>query len=74
MLLTLPILFLTAALADEREPGEEYRNWCTQSALAERIESIEQERYVRACIDELVEADRNSDDKRRRPVRGGEDS
>ncbi|MES9812571.1 MAG: hypothetical protein ABW161_07030 [Candidatus Thiodiazotropha sp.] len=74
LIFALLMPLLTVATAKEREVGEEYRNWCKQSALAERVESVEQEKYVRACIDELVEADRNSDDNRRKRSRDGEDS
>lgn len=69
-ILALLILFLSDAVADNPEPGEEYRNWCTRTALAEKIEPSEQPQYVMACIDELVEADKNPDNTSGRRSRG----
>lgn len=67
-------LLLTLSAAQGEQAGEEYRNWCRQSALAEKIESEEQDEHIQACIDELVEADRDTDgDRARRDRRRGDD-
>jgi hypothetical protein len=44
-------------LAAERE-GSEYKNWCRQHALADKIPSDEQDEYVATCIQRLVDADK----------------
>jgi hypothetical protein len=56
-------------LAAERE-GSEYKNWCRQDALADKIPCEEQDEYVTRCIQRLVDADnrpnKRSDDETER--------
>lgn len=76
--LTTCCLVLTClpVLANKQEAGEEYRNWCTHSAKAERIALDDQAEFIQECIDTLVEADNNHEgsDKRREGRRRQADS
>ncbi len=54
------------ALAAEEKEGEQYRGWCTRSAMADKIPLDEREDYVRECMSSLEAADRNPDRTRRK--------
>jgi hypothetical protein len=41
------------------EEGSEYQSWCSRRADSERIAAEDKADYVKGCIDELVQADRN---------------
>ena len=67
------ILFIASLLAtavsvasDELEEGSEYKNWCRNIALADRISAAEQDDFIRKCIDKLVSADKRPDSARDR--------
>jgi hypothetical protein len=71
--LVIVVLLLTISAVHGEQAGEEYRNWCRHGALAEKIEPGEQDQHIQACIDELVQADRDTDGDRTRRNRRQED-
>jgi hypothetical protein len=69
-------LLLTLSAVQGEQAGEEYRNWCRHSALAEKVVPEEQDKHIQACIDELVEVDRDTggDRTRRNRTQENDDS